>query len=97
MTAIVRINSIIAIRMKVGISGTAGGSLVCDSLGEGLIIWNGDRVGCRMFVGSGDEFGDPVCVGGGICVRDVGSGVSVGVKLGVTVEVGVGDDIGCRD
>jgi len=97
MTAIVRIDSGIAIRMKVGISGTAGGSLVCESSGEGLIVWSGDRVGSRMFVGSGDEFGDPVCVGGGICVGDVGSGVAVGVKLGVTVEVGVGDDIGCMD
>jgi hypothetical protein len=97
MTAIVRINSPIAIRRKVGISGTAGGSLVCDSSGEGLIVWSGDRVGCRMSFGSGDEFGDPVCVGGGICVGDVGSGVLFGVKLGVTVEVGVGDNIGCRD
>jgi len=97
MIAIVRIDSAIAIKMKVGISGTAGGSLVCESLGEGLIVWSGDRVGSRMFVGSGDDFGYPVCVGGGICVEDVGSGVSVGVRLGVSVEVGVGDDIGCRD
>jgi len=97
MIAIVRIDSAIAIKMKGDISGTSGGSLACDSSGEGLIFWSGDRVGCRMFVGSGDEFGDPVCVGGGICVGDVGSGVSVGVKLGVSVEVGSGDDVGCMD